>query len=88
MHEFNILNGKQYLCWETNFPDVENARKMTASAVQEVLDQTKLPAYLFEGILVGLLSDIREQKNAELIADIHMMHQEEQKDETEKEGEK
>jgi hypothetical protein len=67
---------------------LENARKMTASAVQEVLDQTKLPAYLFEGILVGLLSDIREQKNAELIADIHMMHQEEQKDETEKEGEK
>lgn len=67
---------------------LENARKMTANAVQEVLDQTKLPAYLFEGILVGLLSDIREQKNAELIADIHMMHQEEQKDETEKEGEK
>ena len=67
---------------------LENARKMTASAVQEVLDQTKLPAYLFEGILVGLLSDIREQKNAELIADIHMMHQEVQKDETEKEGEK
>lgn len=65
---------------------LENAKKMTASAIQDVLNQTKLPAYLFEGILVGLLADIREQKNNELIADIHMMHQE-QKKEDEKEGE-
>lgn len=67
---------------------LENARKMTVKSVQEILDQTKLPAYLFEGILVGLLSDIREQKNAELIADINLMHQEEKKDTEEKEGEK
>lgn len=65
---------------------LENAKKMTASAIQDILNQTKLPAYLFEGILVGLLADIREQKNNELIADIHMMHQE-QKKEDEKEGE-
>ena len=65
---------------------LENAKKMTASAIQDVLNQTKLPAYLFEGILVGLLADIREQKNNELIADIHMMHQEQKEDE--KEGEK
>ena len=64
---------------------LENAKKMTVKSVQEILDQTKLPAYLFEGILVGLLSDIREQKNAELIADIQMMHQEQEN--TEKEGE-
>ncbi len=64
---------------------LENAKKMTASAIQDVLNQTKLPAYLFEGILVGLLADIREQKNNELIADIHMMHQEQKEDE--KEGE-
>ena len=64
---------------------LENAKKMTASAIQDVLNQTKLPAYLFEGILVGLLADIREQKNNELIADIHMMHQEQKDDE--KEGE-
>lgn len=62
---------------------LEEARKMTVNSVQEILNQTKLPAYLFEGILVSLLSDIREQKNAELIADIQMMHQEN----TEKEGE-
>ena len=64
---------------------LENAKKMTASAIQDVLNQTKLPAYLFEGILVGLLADIREQKNNELIADIHMMHQKQKEDE--KEGE-
>lgn len=64
---------------------LENAKKMTASAIQDILNQTKLPAYLFEGILVGLLADIREQKNNELIADIHMMHQEQKEDE--KEGE-
>ena len=64
---------------------LENAKKMTASAIQDVLNQTKLPAYLFEGILVGVLADIREQKNNELIADIHMMHQEQKEDE--KEGE-
>lgn len=66
---------------------LENAKKMTVKSVQEILDQTKLPAYLFEGILVGLLSDIREQKNAELIADIHSMHQETKEVTEEKEGE-
>lgn len=64
---------------------LEEARRMTVNSVQEILNQTKLPAYLFEGILVGILSDIREQKNAELIADIQMMHQEQEN--TEKEGE-
>lgn len=39
MHEFNILNGKQYLCWETNFPDVENARKMILASKAKVFQK-------------------------------------------------
>lgn len=59
---------------------------MTVEAVQDVLNQTKLPAYLYEGILIGVLSDIREQKNQELMSDINLMNQDEEQEERE-EGE-
>lgn len=65
---------------------LENAKRMTVEAVQDVLNQTKLPAYLYEGILIGVLSDIREQKNQELMSDINLMNQDEEQEERE-EGE-
>ena len=65
---------------------LENAKRMTVEAVQDVLNQTKLPAYLYEGILIGVLSDIREQKNQELMSDINLMNQDEEQEEKE-EGE-
>lgn len=65
---------------------LENAKRMTVEAVQNVLNQTKLPAYLYEGILIGVLSDIREQKNQELMSDINLMNQDEEQEERE-EGE-
>ncbi len=65
---------------------LENAKRMTVEAVQNVLNQTKLPAYLYEGILIGILSDIREQKNQELMSDINLMNQDEEQEERE-EGE-
>lgn len=41
------------------------SQKFNAAAIQ-ILSESGLPAYLAEGIVVGLLADIREKKAAEL----------------------
>lgn len=46
---------------------MENARTKTVGAVNQIIQESGLPAYLMEGILVGIVSDIRNQKNSELI---------------------
>nr|DAH04332.1 MAG TPA: hypothetical protein [Caudoviricetes sp.] len=64
---------------------LENAKRMTFQAFNQVQEKTQLPAFLMEGIVMELLADIRNQKNIELMSDFNRMNeQEDQK----KEGEK
>lgn len=69
---------------------IENARKEMIIAVNRVIEKTNLPPYLIEGILTGILADIRNQKVAELTEEIVSLQiQTEQSEPTEevKEGE-
>lgn len=52
---------------------LENARAMVISAFNQVQEEIKLPSYLMEGIVLDLLSQIRNQKNVELVADMNQM---------------
>lgn len=48
---------------------LENANGKLTAAFSQIAQETHLPAYLLEGIVAGILSDIRKQKNIELAAD-------------------
>lgn len=60
---------------------MENARGKLIQAFNQVLDETKLPAYLMEGMLLELLSETRNRKNLELISDINAMQNKEKTEE-------
>ncbi len=61
---------------------MENARGKLVQAFNQVLDETKLPAYLMEGMLLELLSETRNRKNLELISDINAMQNKENTEES------
>lgn len=60
---------------------MENARGKLIRAFNQVIDETKLPAYLYEGMLLELLTETRSRKNLEIIADINAMNKENEKEE-------
>lgn len=64
---------------------MENTKGMMFKAFQQVQEKSNLPAYLMEGIIVDLLSQVRNQKNLELVSDMQRMNQSEQ--EKQEEGE-
>ncbi|WP_195230590.1 hypothetical protein [Coprococcus comes] len=69
---------------------LENAKGMMIDAFNQVQENTKLPAYLMEGIILDLLSQVRNQKNLEMVSDMNRMNSMKQEQETEegkKEGE-
>jgi hypothetical protein len=66
---------------------IENARGMMLDSFNEVIEKTNLPAYLLEGVVIDLLSEVRKQKNIELVAALNSMNEAEQ-EETESEEEK
>lgn len=66
---------------------IENARSMMLDSFNEVIEKTNLPAYLLEGVVIDLLSEVRKQKNIELVAALNSMNEAEQ-EETESEEEK
>ncbi len=51
---------------------MEETRTKLNVIVNKVIEESKLPAYLVEGMLLGLLSDVREQKARELISDMRV----------------
>lgn len=61
---------------------LENAKGKFINAFNQILEETNLPAYLMEGIIVEVLAETRARKNIELVADYNSMNQ------SEKEGEK
>lgn len=63
---------------------IENAKGALNQAFNEILQQSNLPAYLMEGIVVDLLSQIRCQKNLELVSDMNRMKRSEHTEQEEK----
>lgn len=49
---------------------IENTSQRINAAVFNIIQESGLPAYLTEGIILGLLADVRERKAAELIMSI------------------
>lgn len=62
---------------------LENAKGKFITAFNQILEETNLPAYLMEGIIVEVLAETRARKNLELVSDYNSMNQ----TETKKEGE-
>ena len=62
---------------------LENAKGKFINAFNQMLEETNLPAYLIEGILLEVLAETRARKNLELVSDYNAMNQ----TESEKEGE-
>lgn len=48
---------------------VEEARLKIYAAVNQIVEETKLPPFLVEGIVAELLSEIRKQKVIDLITE-------------------
>lgn len=59
---------------------LESAKGKFVSAFNEVLADTKLPAYLVEGIVLEILADLRNRKNIELMMDYAAMQNKEKKE--------
>lgn len=49
---------------------IENARSKLTQAFQGIVAETNLPAYLLEGIILDILSEVRKQKSLEIIEDL------------------
>lgn len=72
---------------ENNMPlslMMENAQGAMTDAFNQIVEQSNLPAYLLEGIVADLLSEIRKQKNLELVSDMNRMKQTEHSEQEEK----
>lgn len=65
---------------------LENTKIRMTDSVNKVIQESNLPAYLIEGILSDILSDVRKQKNLELASDYATMNEEKEQD-NKKEGE-
>lgn len=59
---------------------IENTKGKMTMAINQIIAESKLPAFLIEGILLGILSDVRNQKNFELISDYNSMGKEDEKE--------
>ena len=55
---------------------MENAKTKLITAFNATAQESRLPAFLLEGIVEGLLADIRARKNSELAAEIQTMNRE------------
>lgn len=53
---------------------LESARQKTFAAINKVQQETSVPAFLFEGIILDVLAQIRDQKNSELTQDLERMN--------------
>lgn len=60
---------------------MENTRGRLNQAFNQIIGESQLPAYLIEGMLAEMLSEIRNRKNLELISDINAMQNKEKTEE-------
>lgn len=52
---------------------MENTKAKLNQAFHQIISESKLPAYLIEGMVLEMLSEIRNHKNLELLSDINAM---------------
>ncbi len=50
---------------------LEEAKIEFARAINQASAKTKLPAYLVESVLLGILADVRAQKAVEIVTEIN-----------------
>ena len=62
---------------------IENTKKEMRTAVNQVICQSGLPAYLIEGVLTEILAEVRKQVNMELVEELTAPKQNEQNTEKE-----
>lgn len=55
---------------------LQDAKEEINTKINMVINEKKIPACLMEGILLGAISDIREQKNTELLEEIRSTKEE------------
>ena len=60
---------------------LENAKGMMIDSFHQVQERTKLPAYLMEGMVLDLLSQVRNQKSLELVSDMNQQEEEREDEE-------
>lgn len=60
---------------------IERTRIKTKYAINQIIEESGLPAYLMEGIITGILCDIREQKAIEIVKEIETKNENEEKKE-------
>lgn len=65
---------------------LEEAKCEMTAAINQVIQNTNLPAYLIDGILSAILADVRSQKNIELVEEMKTVTTNSQKEKC-KEGE-
>lgn len=63
---------------------IEETRKDMIQAINNVTAKSGIPAFLLEGIILEVLSDIRNMKNRELTAAIEEMNEKKMDDAKEK----
>ncbi len=51
---------------------MEETHSQLTVVVNKIIEDSKLPAYLIEGMIMELLSDVRKQKARELISDMRV----------------
>lgn len=56
---------------------LEQAKSAMYGALEKTINQTKLPAYLMEGIIFELLANVQSQKNIEIINELNIIKQQE-----------
>ena len=50
---------------------MEKTKIKLLQAFNQIIDESKLPAYLVEGMLLDFLAEIRDRKNAEITSDFN-----------------
>lgn len=54
---------------------LENVKGEITTTCRKIMQESGVPAYLMEGIVVGILADVRNQKALELAADYNSVNQ-------------
>lgn len=70
---------------------LENTKIKMMATFNQIVSEGNIPMYLYEGILLEMLSDVRTQKNVELVSEINTLQaklQELEKSSEEKKDEK
>ena len=58
---------------------IEEAKAQLFTAFNNIVKETKLPSFLLEGVVNDLLSDIRREKNLDLMTMLDVKEEEEQR---------